>query len=140
MQILKIFPNLKADRSSENAVISVTGRGATKEFSALIANEIPDLEMISKGQCFPMNLYEIEDAVSPNERTNERTNGRTNEIILHQQPDIPNRSIENLTICLTMTGSKGFSVLMTDTLPDLHLIGDAQCFPMFLYETEEGAS
>jgi len=26
---------------------------------------------------------------------------------------------------------------MTDALPDLHLIGDAQCFPMFLYETEE---
>ncbi|WP_338122112.1 type ISP restriction/modification enzyme [Eikenella corrodens] len=53
-----------------------------------------------------------------------------------RQP-IPNHSIENLTICLTVTGSKGFSVLMTNTLPDLHLIGDAQCFPMFLYETEE---
>ena len=39
-------------------------------------------------------------------------------------------------ICLTL-GSKGFSVLMTDTLPDLHLIGDSQCFPMFLYEMEE---
>ena len=72
LQIPKIFSNLKTDRSSENAVISVTGRGATKEFSALITNEIPDLEIISKGQCFPMNLYEIEDAVSPNERTNER--------------------------------------------------------------------
>ena len=29
---------------------------------------------------------------------------------------------------------------MANTFPDLHLIGDAQCFPMFLYETEEGAS
>ncbi|WP_455002466.1 hypothetical protein [Cardiobacterium hominis] len=28
---------------------------------------------------------------------------------------------------------------MTDTIPDLHLIGDAQCFPLFLYETEEDA-
>jgi len=26
---------------------------------------------------------------------------------------------------------------MTDAVPDLHLIGDAQCFPLFLYETEE---
>nr|WP_231718096.1 type ISP restriction/modification enzyme [Neisseria sp. 74A18] len=41
-----------------------------------------------------------------------------------------------MAICLTVTGSKGFSVLLTDTIPDLHLIGDAQCFPMFLYETE----
>ncbi|HFC6356972.1 TPA: type ISP restriction/modification enzyme [Neisseria lactamica] len=45
--------------------------------------------------------------------------------------------MENLTICLTVTGSKGFSVLITDTLPDYHLMGDTQCFPMFLYETEE---
>ena len=83
-KIPKIFPHLREsdafsvmyhanNRLPENAVISVTGRGATKEFSALITNEIPDLEMISKGQCFPMNLYEIEDAISPNERTNERT-------------------------------------------------------------------
>ena len=42
----------------------------------------------------------------------------------------------NIAICLTTTGGKGFSVLITDQIPDLHLIGDAQCFPMFLYETE----
>ena len=46
----------------------------------------------------------------------------------------------NLVICLTLSGTKGFSALMTDTLPDLHLVGDAQCFPLFLYdETEEEA-
>jgi predicted helicase len=44
---------------------------------------------------------------------------------------------KNLAICLSISPTKGFSVLMTDTLPDLHLIGDAQCFPMFLYDTEE---
>ncbi len=62
-QMPKIFPyqnivtnlNLLEDT---NTVISMTGRGATKEFSALVTNEIPDLEMISKGQCFPMDLYE----------------------------------------------------------------------------------
>ncbi|WP_439650598.1 DEAD/DEAH box helicase [Neisseria dentiae] len=53
-QMPQIFPNITAF----NQVISITGRGATKEFSALITDEIPDLEMISKGQCFPMNLYE----------------------------------------------------------------------------------
>ncbi|WP_409070784.1 type ISP restriction/modification enzyme [Acinetobacter sp. V102_4] len=44
---------------------------------------------------------------------------------------------QNLAICLTITGNKGFSVLMTDMIPDLHLIGDVQCFPLYLYETEE---
>lgn len=41
---------------------------------------------------------------------------------------------QNLVISLTLAGSKGFSLLMTDTLPDLHLIGDSQCFPLYLYE------
>ena len=46
----------------------------------------------------------------------------------------PKPESENLVICLTLAGTKGFSVLLSDTLPDLHLIGDAQCFPLYLYE------
>ena len=53
-QIPKIFPS----DGVMNKVISVTGRGATKEFSALITDNIPDLEMVSKGQCFPLSTYE----------------------------------------------------------------------------------
>ncbi len=161
-QMPQIFPK----PNMENQVISVTGRGATKEFSALITNEIPDLEMISKGQCFPMDLHEenrdftreidvdvmTADATQRNatqrnatqrnatqrnatqrNATQRNATQRNATQIIHENQS----SIENLTICLTVTGSKGFSVLMTDTLPDLHLIGDAQCFPMFLYETEE---
>ena len=52
--MLKIFP----DQEAKNLVICTTGRGSTKEFSALITNAVPDLEMISKGQCFPMYLYD----------------------------------------------------------------------------------
>lgn len=52
--MLNIFP----DATSDNRVICVTGRGATKEFCALITDTLPDLEMISKGQCFPLKLYE----------------------------------------------------------------------------------
>lgn len=52
--ISSFLPNKFAD----NKIICVTGRGATKEFSPLITNLIPDLEMISKGQCFPLYLYE----------------------------------------------------------------------------------
>ncbi len=45
----------------------------------------------------------------------------------------PTKNDDNLVICLTLSGTKGFSVLITDVIPDLHLIGDAQCFPLYLY-------
>ncbi|MDR0673936.1 MAG: DEAD/DEAH box helicase family protein, partial [Zoogloeaceae bacterium] len=54
LQMPRIFPNSAA----KNRVISVTGRGATKEFSALMTDTLSDLEMISKGQCFPEYIYE----------------------------------------------------------------------------------
>ena len=40
----------------------------------------------------------------------------------------------NLVICCT-TGNREFSVLMSDTLPDLHVTGaPSQCFPLWIYE------
>ena len=53
-QIPQIFP----EKESENLVICVIGRGATKKFSAIIVDVIPDYEMISKGQCFPLYIYD----------------------------------------------------------------------------------
>lgn len=44
-----IFPT----HSSDNRAICVPGVGSTKPFSALMVNCMPDLELISKGQCFP---------------------------------------------------------------------------------------
>lgn len=46
----------------------------------------------------------------------------------------PKNSISNQVICLSKSGSKGFSVLITNIIPDLHLIGDSQCFPLYLYD------
>ena len=53
-QMPQIFPNADV----RNKVICVTGRGATTGFSTLMADTLPDLEMISKAQCFPLHLYE----------------------------------------------------------------------------------
>ncbi|PXX08948.1 hypothetical protein C8R27_14118 [Nitrosomonas ureae] len=53
-QMPRIFPDATAD----NRVICVTGRGATKDFCAFISDTLPDLEMVSKSQCFPLKLYE----------------------------------------------------------------------------------
>ncbi len=53
-QMPRIFPST----DTQNVTICVTGRGATKDFSALVSNAVPDLEVVSKGQCFPLYLYE----------------------------------------------------------------------------------
>ncbi|MFM6863677.1 MAG: type ISP restriction/modification enzyme, partial [Dolichospermum sp.] len=53
-QLPKIFPN----QNLENLAICVTGIGATKEFSALITNTIPNLHFHDTSQCFPLYTYE----------------------------------------------------------------------------------
>lgn len=54
----------------------------------------------------------------------------------YQMPKIASGSSDdsNLYICLSLSGSKVFSAVLTDAMPDLHLIGDAQCFPLYIYE------
>lgn len=60
-----------------------------------------------------------------------------NDMVYQMHKFFPERGTENLVICLTLAGTKGFSLLLADTLPDLHLVGDAQCFPFYLYESNE---
>ncbi|MDA3978724.1 DEAD/DEAH box helicase family protein [Gallibacterium sp. AGMB14963] len=56
----------------------------------------------------------------------------------YQMPKIfPTPTAENKVICLSLTGSKEFSLIITNIIPDLHLIGDAQCFPLYLYEEDK---
>lgn len=42
----------------KNLVICVSGVGVTKDFSAIITNYLPDLELIGKSQCFPLYWYD----------------------------------------------------------------------------------
>ena len=52
--MMSFFPTTDA----ENIVICLTGLGSTKDFSVLAVDTLPDLEVISKGQCFPRFIYE----------------------------------------------------------------------------------
>lgn len=48
----------------------------------------------------------------------------------------PEPASENLLICVTGKGeTKPFSVLMVDTIPNLHVIAGSQCFPRWVYRT-----
>jgi len=53
-QTPKLFPTPE----HENVVISASGIGANKPFSALAMGSIPCLDSIEKGQCFPLYWYE----------------------------------------------------------------------------------
>ncbi len=53
-QIPRLFPTSQ----TKNLVICVPGIGVTKEFSTIITDCIPDLELIGKSQCFPLYYYE----------------------------------------------------------------------------------
>ena len=52
------WDNLFPNPQMENLVICVSGIGVTKDFSCIMVNLIPDLELIGKSQCFPMFWYE----------------------------------------------------------------------------------
>ena len=51
--------------TTENRVICVSGVGVTKEFSCIISDIIPDLELIGKSQCFPLYYYEDRAKAAP---------------------------------------------------------------------------
>src|SRR5690606_9921897 len=46
----KLFPNEKLD----NVLITITGSGASKDFSAIATNSITNLDAVEKAQCFPL--------------------------------------------------------------------------------------
>lgn len=53
-----LMPKYFPDSESPNRLICVTGTGETTGFSVLMTNCVPNLHMISTGQCFPLYVYE----------------------------------------------------------------------------------
>jgi predicted helicase len=53
-QVPKLFP----EPNEKQLVICTTGKGASKDFSALIVDSIPNLDVLEKAQCFPLYYYE----------------------------------------------------------------------------------
>lgn len=53
-QQTKLFPTPE----SKNIVISLSGIGSSKNFSVLVTDKIPDLQLMFNGQCFPLYWYE----------------------------------------------------------------------------------
>ena len=77
------WPSLFPTPRHHNLVICVSGVGVTKEFTCLISNIIPDLELVGKSQCYPLYYYESRAEV---EKEAEKAKG--------SQPQIPGLEIE----------------------------------------------
>lgn len=45
-------------KESQNLLISLAGIGSSKDFSAIITDVIPDIQLMANGQCFPLYWYE----------------------------------------------------------------------------------
>ncbi len=133
-QMPQIFPTAEVN----NFAIMVKQRPAEEGHLALMVDCPPELQTDGGAQSFPLSVYATQrNATQRNatQRNATQRNATQRNATLYQNGSLK-RDPKNLAICLTM-GSKGFSVMITDIIPDLHVIGDSQCFPMFLYEEQE---
>ena len=58
-----IWSQLLPTDDSDNFFICITGIGSNKEFTTLISDSIPCLDIVEKGQCFPLYWYEKKEKV-----------------------------------------------------------------------------
>jgi predicted helicase len=58
-----LMPSFFPNEDSLNKVIYLTGSGTNTPFSAIMTDTLPDLQLISNGQCFPLFLYEKREKV-----------------------------------------------------------------------------
>lgn len=61
---------------------------------------------------------------------------RLNERVCQMPQMFPNSTVKNRLICIAGIGaSTGFSTLMVDSLPNLHMLDTGQCFPLKLFSS-----
>lgn len=64
-----------------------------------------------------------------------------NECVYQQPKFFPSQNIENKVIVTTGTGAKqGFSALITNHIPDLQIMANSQCFPLYYFEERKKSS
>ncbi|HHF6353770.1 TPA: DEAD/DEAH box helicase [Haemophilus influenzae] len=83
-------PQIFAESTLENRVISMTGLGTPKEFSVIITDVIPDVQLQANGQCFPLYLYEKEE----NNENYQRRDAITDEALAHFKVAYPNEDFD----------------------------------------------
>lgn len=62
-QLPRIFP----ESGGQNRLICVVGTGGGREFSTILVDHLPDLEILRTSQCFPLALYDRENTDAAND-------------------------------------------------------------------------
>ncbi|MCK9183593.1 MAG: hypothetical protein M0P13_12055, partial [Fibrobacteraceae bacterium] len=66
-------------------------------------------------------------------------NRQLNNVVSSMDSFFPTYDAENLIICVSgVGGTKNFTAIMTDQVPDVQLQFNGQCFPLYWYEKAEG--
>ena len=58
----RLFPT----KETQNLLITITGSGASKPFSVMMTNQITNLDMLEKAQCFPLYYFDKQEKNNPN--------------------------------------------------------------------------
>ena len=135
-QIPRLFPTPQ----SRNLVICVSGVGVTKEFSCIIVDTIPDLELIGKSQCFPLYWYE-KNELSLFDKGNEdyRRHSGISDFILQRAREEYGPKVTHEDVFFYVYGllhspdyRKRFSSDLKKTLARIPLVATAQDFKAFV--------
>ena len=135
-QIPRLFPSPQ----SRNLVICVSGVGVTKEFSCIIVDTIPDLELIGKSQCFPLYWYE-KNELSLFDKGNEdyRRHSGISDFILQRAREEYGPKVTPEDVFFYVYGllhspdyRKRFSSDLKKTLARIPLVATAQDFKAFV--------
>lgn len=131
----KIFPTV----NHKNLLICITGIGGRVNFSVLITNFIPCLDMIEKSQCFPLYYYEKDDNVMISLYNDEqekyiRHNGIT-DFIFNQAKNLYGNKVTKEDIFFYVYGflhlpkyRQEFSADLKKSLPRIFLVDEPKVF------------
>ncbi len=134
-QMPKIFPTAK----QENLLICVSGIGGSKDFSVLLTNYIPCLDMIEKSQCFPLYYYEkrekVEQSLFDNATEEYIRHDGITDFIFNQARDLYGKSVTKEDIFYYVYGflhlpkySREFAADLKKSLPRLFLVDEPKVF------------
>ena len=140
-QLPKLFPTQNVD----NILICVSGVGVTKDFTCIITNILPDLELIGKSQCFPLYWYEKNEATqlslfdaNGNDGKYIRHDGITDWILKEAQKRYHTKSITKEMIFYYVYGilhsedyRTRFASDLKKSLPRIPLVDDVNVFMDF---------
>ncbi|WP_154223907.1 DEAD/DEAH box helicase [Marinicella rhabdoformis] len=93
IQRMALMPKIFPRPDSENLVIGLTGRGSTKEFSCLVTDHVPDLEYISKSQCFPLYHYQETQDLSDSDKLVGQGNETSSELSYERKDAITDEGL-----------------------------------------------